>query len=206
MDNRRSVNRTRILDHAESLIRRFSFSGLRLADLSRSAGMSRKTLYNHFPGGKREIWLRVIERRRQSFTDRLVGLTEDTGSDYVERARLILDIGKDAMDTFFGPGGLIPSDEDEELFFPDLKNLYMEAIHRFLQEGTRLGFLRSGLPLKSLAGVLVTLISEWHRDSSLMKGGECLLLPEFVEQVILGGILAPRGRRNLHRLVRSKNT
>lgn len=189
-----------ILDAAEGLFSHHSFNGLRMGQISDHLGMSRKTLYNHFPGGKREIWQCCIQRRLDGFAGRLFALTGDTRRDFVERGRDILGIGREAMATFYGPAGLIPTTEDERLFFPDLKKKYVEALTAFFEEGTRLGYLRPGLPLRSLAAALIVLISYWHSPEGLLAGGECESLPEFVETVMFDGILSEEGRQNAHRL------
>ncbi len=104
------------------------------------------------------------------------------------------------MATFYGQGGLIPTSEDERMFFPDLKMKYVDALTSFFEEGTRRGYIRRGLPLRSLAGSLIVLISHWHSPEGLLLNGECDSLPEFVETVMFDGILSEEGRKNVHRL------
>jgi len=199
-DDRQYRTQTRILDAAENLFRRFSFLGLRMRQIADHVGLSRKTLYNHFPGGKREIWTRCVERRMEEFARRLVDLVGDTRRDYVDRARDILDIGREAVEVFYGPRGMLATHEDEQMVFPELRQRYVDALTRFFQEGTERGYLRPGLPIRSLALSLVVLIAEWGRPGAFLDSGEVKSLPEFVETVLFDGILSDRGRRNVHRL------
>ena len=200
ISERNQRTKVRILDAAEGLFRRFTYLGLRMNQLSEHMGMSRKTLYNHFPGGKRDIWKGCIERRMEIFAGRLFSLVSDTGRDYVDRARDILDIGREALEVFNGPGGLISSNEEEQLFFPDLKKRYILALSAFLEEGASRGYLREDLPIRTLAGSFMVLISEWAKPENLLMDGELKSMPDFVEQVLFNGILSEEGRRNVYRL------
>ena len=200
--DRNRKTRVRILDAADRLFRQFSYLGLRMKILADHMGLSRKTLYNHFPGGKREIWKSCIERQMRGFAARLFLIVDDTDRDYVERGGDILNIGSEAVELFYGPDGLISSGEDQELFFPELKSLYVEALARFFGEGVGNGLLRKDLPIRSLSEVMMTLITAWGERGSTLMEGEVKSLPEFVETVMFTGILSDEGLRQSQRLVR----
>ncbi len=196
--------RERILDAADRLFRQFSYQGLRMKTLADHMGLSRKTLYNHFPGGKRDIWKSCIERQMRDFAARLFLIVDDTDRDYVERGGAILDIGREVVELSYGPEGMILSGEDQEFFFSELKSRYVEAFTCFFGEGIRKGLLRKDLPIRSLSEVMVTLIVVWGRRDSTLMEGEVKSLSEFVETVMFTGILSEEGRRQSHRLVRGK--
>ncbi len=82
-----------------------------MQQLSDQLGLSRKTLYNHFPGGKRGIWMSCVEREMLDFSDRLSLIVEDHESDYVDRGGRILDIGQEAVDLSNGAEGFISPGE-----------------------------------------------------------------------------------------------
>jgi AcrR family transcriptional regulator len=199
--SRQDETRERILDSAEGLFGRLSFSGMRMRLLSEHMGLSRKTLYNHFPGGKREIWKRCIERRILEYSTRLFSIVDDTKRDYVDRGRDILGIGRDAMAVFYGPGGLVNSGEEGDFVLPEVRGRLVEALTRFFDEGRERGFLRRDLPVRSLSLVLVTLISNWWKHDSSLGEGEVDTLPEFVERVMFEGILSEEGRRRAPEIV-----
>lgn len=177
------------------LFRQSSYQGLRMNDISNHLGMSRKTLYNHFPEGKRGLWRSCVERQMRVFAARLLDVVSDNGRDYVERGGAILEIGRDAVNVFYGPGGILSSGEDEDLFFPEIRAKYVEALTAFFQEGKVIGLLREDLPVRSLSEVLMALLDSWGQSGSTLNDGELKSLPEFVEKVLFTGILTDEGRR-----------
>jgi AcrR family transcriptional regulator len=198
--NRQKNTRDRIVEAAEMLFRQHSYKGLRMTDISAHLGLSRKTLYNHFPEGKRGIWKSCVERRMNDFAARLFSIVNDTQSDYVERGGAILAIGREAVSVFYGTEGIISSGEDESLFFPELKSGYVDALTKFFGEGKRIGLLRKDLPVRSLSEVLMSLLKAWGQRGSTLMNGEVQSLPEFVERVLFTGILTDEGRRQSARL------
>ena len=176
-----------------------------MQQLSDQLGLSRKTLYNHFPGGKRDIWMSCVEKEMLDFSDRLSFIVEDHDSDYVDRGGRILDIGQEAVDLFYGSEGLISPGEDKEYFFPEIKSAYVANLTRFFKEGVRIGLLRKDLPVRSLSEVFMALISAWGETGSTLMEGEVKSLPEFVETVMFAGMLSGEGRRQSGRLTRRRH-
>ena len=187
--------RERILNAAEALFRRFSYPGTRMEQLSRRIGITRKTLYNHFPGGKREIWDSCVERRHSMFVERINRAVDDTEGDYIRRGRGILDIAREAMEVFFHPGGLLRGADDQERLIPRFSGHYVNALFRFFGEGVRRGLLRENLPIRTLAEVIMAIIAAWGREGSTLGEGELQSAADFVEMVLLTGILSDRGCR-----------
>lgn len=200
ISEKQTQTRDRILEAAEMLFLQSSYQGLRMNDISLHLGLSRKTLYNHFPGGKRGLWQSCVERRMKDFAARLFAIVNDDRADYVERGGAILDIGRDAVKVFYGPGGLISSGEDEDLFFPELKGKYVEALTRFFNDGKVIGLIRNDLPIRSLSEALMALLKAWGQRGSTLNDGEVKSLPEFVEKVLFTGILTDEGRRQSVRI------
>lgn len=200
INEKQTRTRDRIIEAAEMLFHQYSYQGLRMNDISTHLGLSRKTLYNHFPEGKRGLWQSCVERQMRDFAVRLFSIVNDSSGDYVERGGAILDIGRDAMKVFYGPGGLISSGEDEDLIFPELKAKYVEALSGFFNEGKVNGILRDDLPIRSLSEVLMALLKAWGQRDTTLNDGELKSLPEFVEKVLFNGILTDEGRRQSVRI------
>ncbi len=82
--------RDRILDAAERLLARLGYQKTTMDDLAREAGISKRTIYLHFPG-KEEVTLSTIDR----IVERLLALLGDraaSGGSPAERVRAMLRI------------------------------------------------------------------------------------------------------------------
>ncbi|MCG8454099.1 MAG: TetR/AcrR family transcriptional regulator [Spirochaetales bacterium] len=190
--------RMRILDAAEPLLKRLGLAGLRMETLASHLGVSKKTLYNHFPGGKREIWRLCVERRMEESSQHLFTAMRDASRGFVERGIDLIRIGQEATEELYGPNGLVAPGADADYYLPEHKQQLVEGLEGFFAEGVSLGVLRSNIPLHALSTAVVTLILEWGREGgpSLDNGGASL--PVFVETVLLCGILSEDSR---HRYV-----
>lgn len=82
--------RDRILDAAERLLARLGYQKTTMDDLAREAGISKRTIYLHFPG-KEEVTLSTIDR----IVERLLGHLRDragSGGSPADRIRAMLRI------------------------------------------------------------------------------------------------------------------
>ena len=52
----------RVLDEAERVFLERGFAGARLREIADALGMRPASLYHHAPGGKGELWERVLDR------------------------------------------------------------------------------------------------------------------------------------------------
>ena len=68
-----SASTDRVLDEAERVFLEKGFAGARLREIASALGMRPASLYHHAPGGKAELWERVLdralERHRVALTD-----------------------------------------------------------------------------------------------------------------------------------------
>jgi AcrR family transcriptional regulator len=83
-----SVSRELILDATERLLGRFGYSKMSMEDISKEAGLARRTLYVHFPG-KEEVALATIDRIVDRLLARLEAISIEGGSPS-ERLRQML--------------------------------------------------------------------------------------------------------------------
>ncbi len=72
---------SRILDAAEAVFLERGYAGTRLRDLGAALGIQVPSLYHHAPGGKRELWDRVLTRAFDRHRDGLTAAAGAAGPD-----------------------------------------------------------------------------------------------------------------------------
>ena len=83
-------NEGRILRAARDQLFSFGYSSFTMDDLARELGMSKKTLYVHFPG-KEAIIGRIVEYIGKGMSARLDGITRDPDRTFVQRLCAVVD-------------------------------------------------------------------------------------------------------------------
>lgn len=77
----RHVGLDTILDAAEDLFRERGYLGVTLADIARTAGLRKPSLYYHFPDGKEQLFVAVQSRMFARIGDELANVLAETTGD-----------------------------------------------------------------------------------------------------------------------------
>lgn len=77
-----SISRERVLDVAEQLFSEHGYSAVTLRTISTQLQMKVASLYYHFPQGKEELFMAVIERAMQRHQSELNRIIEEKGDDW----------------------------------------------------------------------------------------------------------------------------
>ena len=80
-----------VLDQAEKLFLENGYAQTKLRDLAASLNMKPASLYYHAPGGKEELWNRVIDRALKRHRDRLTQAAEQADNDLRSQLRAMAD-------------------------------------------------------------------------------------------------------------------
>ena len=83
-------NESRILHAARNQLFSYGYSSFTMDDLARELGMSKKTLYVHFPG-KDAIVDRIVEYMGRGMTFRLDAITSDPRRSFVQKLCAVVD-------------------------------------------------------------------------------------------------------------------
>lgn len=192
--------RGRILEAAEAQFLRRGFRALTMGELAAGLGMSKKTLYRHFPG-KRELLEAAVDARFDRIGRDLTAITRAGSRDVATRLQAALAyvsrrLGE--IQTVF----LQDVRRDAPEVFAKVDRFRQQAIPRqlgrLLEEGRRQGLLRGDLPddliLEIQLAPIQTLMTPevWlRRNWSPQQTFEAILA------VTLEGLLTPAGRRRL---------
>lgn len=186
----------RILDAAHQLFGKRGFSRVRVDDLADYLGISKKTIYNHFPEGKRSLWEETKNRFVTEQIDRLRRVMRVEGKDFATRGLEAIAVGHESFQAFLGIRGDDPvTSEDRRVFLPGLRSLLCDALADFLVEGIDAGILRGDLPVRSTSLVIIALIESWSDPESGLAGGEVPDVATFIEGILFEGVLSEEGRR-----------
>lgn len=95
----RGESRDDVLDRLLALFRERGYDGASLADVAAATGLGKSSLYHHFPGGKEEMALAVLDRLARVLDATVLEALRGP-ADPVER----LDGGLAALDAFYAGG------------------------------------------------------------------------------------------------------
>lgn len=188
----------RITEAAERTFLRSGFSQVLMDDLARELGMSKKTLYAHFPG--KEALVRAVLRHRIAGVDAAMREIVESGAAFREKMGRLTHL----LQTRMG--------EVSPVFIADIRRHAPECFRiieefraraiplyfgRLLEDGVRAGHLRGDVDRELLVRVLVISIQGIIRPDVI---GELRLHPraavEGILDIVFQGILTPRGRRS----------
>jgi AcrR family transcriptional regulator len=193
--------RDRILRLAEERFLAQGFSRITMDDLAHELGMSKKTLYQHFPA-KDALLDAMLERRLQAMGAELEALLAKPHTGYPRKLHAVLSLLSrrvgEIKEPFlldlkrFAPAAFQKVDRFRQEFIP-------RVFGQLLEEGRKQGLLRSDVHPAVTVELLLTAIQSIIRPETI---GRLNVSPHeamgTIFRVILEGLLAPAGRR-MHR-------
>lgn len=195
--------RARIVRQARPRLFREGYGALTMDALAADLGMSKKTLYVHFPS-KRELCAAVIDQVAEEIRDEADTLLRDPRLEFLEKLRGFAQ----GMAERFGPIG---SDVLAELqrLAPDLHR-HLEKVRaknipyvfgRLIEEGQLAGVVRDDVtPAFAAEFHLHAMQGMMHPDTQRRLG---LTMPEIFDRalrLLFGGLLTPAGRKDYEKL------
>jgi len=197
--------RGRITEAAERTFLKAGFSQVLMDDLARELGMSKKTLYAHFPG--KEALVRAVLEHRIAAVDARMKAIVEADATFREKMQGLTHLLQTKM-AEVSPVFIADIRRHAPECFRIIEEFRARAIPcyfgRLLEDGVRDGHLRGEVDRGLLIRVLVTAIQGIVRPDVI---GELRLHPqaavEGILDIIFQGILTPRGRRARRKLLPS---
>jgi len=163
--------RRRILETADALFRRHGFSGVRMDEIASELGMSKKTLYQHFPG-KEELLAEVLEGAFQKVRAELDALLDAPGVPFEERLRRYVTFVAGQYAALPGPV-LRDLQRNAPTAWARFSTLQREAIEtrfsRLIAAGIAAGELRADLDPRLMVRVVLTLAQQLLQEDTLRE-------------------------------------
>lgn len=193
------TTKERILEAATKLMTKEGFEHLRIDDLAKYIGISKKTLYNHFPG-KYAIVQAAVDKDIKRISTKIDTILADRSKTFIERLAEILEYtfreisewSKILIDEF----SLIPKNL-EQRHTEELRNKIIEIIKLLLEEGVELGIIRKDIRTEFLPYFYLTILEGcfhtfYFSDLDMSREN---LFSQSINLTCLG-ILTPLGREH----------
>jgi AcrR family transcriptional regulator len=196
----------RIEEKALDHFLQFGFSKVTMNELAEELGMSKKTLYQHFPG-KEDLLAEVVNRLHEETGAKIEALVGDDGLDFVQKFQGALDI-LSSFHAKMTPYFLA----DMEKHAPDVckvtndfkRDRIRNIMSRLVAEGIQKGIFRNDIDQEMIvliyAGALQLLL---RPDTFNRLGLSVSQIHKIIGTVIIEGIAQPGTKNELLRLARS---
>ncbi len=169
----RSEAREKIARKAMEEILAKGYSKVTMDAISSSLGMSKKTIYQIFPG-KRELLRTVLNKLQKEIEDGIGQRVESQGLEFQERWRTVLEyIGQQY--SRFGPGFVEDLRTAEPEIYESLNafrvGLVLKYFRRLAEEGTQQGVFRKDLDPRLLSAVYLASVQAILNPVTVMELG-----------------------------------
>jgi AcrR family transcriptional regulator len=197
-NRRRDPNRQRIVDAARVHFFNHGFRSVTMDDLAEELGISKKTLYAHFPG-KFDLLEAVLADKLTSVEATLKQVTRAHPDDFPATLRELL------------AGTQRELDEIKPSFVRDMRQkapdvfklverrraaLIQRYMGKFFVDGQRLGMVRKDVPAKLIIEILLAMVQSIMNPPKMEELG---MMPKEgysgILKIVLEGALTPKGRK-----------
>ena len=192
---------TKILNSSVELFRQYGFKTITMDDIARRAGISKKTLYQHF-ANKEEVVREAVIWYKNHLDTQCRAMMEDTENAIEAMVRI-----KTMMDHSYkqtNPMVIMELQryypEGYKVFRESLVTQDVEAVKKNLQQGIEEGLYRENLN--------VDLVARFHIESALLLMQPNLMVNERedlkavnheITELFLYGIMTPKGEKLYHK-------
>ncbi|NNN06238.1 MAG: TetR/AcrR family transcriptional regulator [Elusimicrobia bacterium] len=193
-------NRRRVVSVALDRFLASGFSAVTMDELARELGMSKKTLYELFPG-KTELLREASRLKCENWQVEMQSIAQET-TDFFERARRTFRFVAQLYSRLTH-AYLTDLRRSAPEVWGDMQEFRRRRVRRnildLLEQGVREGVLRADLDLETLAAMYLTMTSALLNPevSGLTSGVEISAAYEAFVRVYFEGLISDAGRRRL---------
>jgi TetR/AcrR family transcriptional regulator, cholesterol catabolism regulator len=195
---KRDPNRQRIVDAARIHFFNHGFRSVTMDDLAEELGISKKTLYAHFPG-KFDLLEAVLADKFASVEAMLKELTRTDGHNFPATLRELLAGTHRELDEIKPPFVRDMRQKAPEVFKLVERRraaLIQRYFGKFFVEGQRAGMVRKDVPAKLMIEILLALVQSIMNPPKMEELG---MMPKEgfsgILKIILEGALTAKGRK-----------
>ena len=193
--------RARILEKAREHFLQFGFSTVTMSDIASELGMSKKTVYAHFPS-KEELASDMVRGLQSEFSSQIDALVDNQSVDFIEKLKRILDL------TAVHHSQLTPHFRmDLQKHAPgvckctdDFQNQQIHTVvSKVIQQGVRETMFRSDIEEPIVTAMFIAAFQALLKPESLGRLQRPISqIIEAVSSVMFHGILTDEARLRLH--------
>ena len=201
MNASESEIRVRILEKAREHFLQFGFSTVTMSDIATELGMSKKTMYAHFPS-KEDLASEMVKGMQTELSSRIKVLVDDESMDFMEKLNRILDVTAThhslltphfRMDLQRHAPGVCKCTDDFQ------QQQIHGVISKLIQEGVRKGMFRSDLDEPIVTAMFLATFQSLLRPESIARLQRPITkIIEAISGAMFQGILTDGARLRLH--------
>jgi AcrR family transcriptional regulator len=195
---RRDPNRQRIIDAARVHFFNHGFRSVTMDDLAEELGISKKTLYTHFPG-KFDLLEAVLADKLAGVEATLSEITRAHPHDFPATLRDLLSGTQRELDEIKPPFVRDMRQKAPDVFKVVERRraaLIQRYIGKLFVEGQQTGMVRKDVPAKLIIEILLALVQSIMNPPKMEELG---MMPKEgfsgILKIILEGALTPKGRK-----------
>ena len=173
--------------------------GVTMDDLAESLGMSKKTLYAHFPGKTALVEAALLNKLQEIETE-LEQITSESSYDFLGKLHQLLACMQRHMDEIQPPflRDLRREAEIFKLVEDRRRNVMQRHIGRLLEQGREAGIIRGDIPVELVMEILLGAVQAIINPAKMTELG---LTPKaafsIIITVIFEGVITEEGRSKL---------
>jgi AcrR family transcriptional regulator len=174
-----AVHRPDILLAAANVFRRQGYHGAKMADIAAEVDLTAGSLYHHFPDGKQQILLEVLNQGLDKVTAEVRAIIEDDTLSPTEKLRGAVYAHVVALTRNVSVAAALVFETRTMLSYPSTRDSYLERRDEFeklylrvVEEGITAGVFRKvdvRIFVKSLLGAH-NWVGVWYRDGGRLSG------------------------------------